>query len=557
MQMKIRPTALIILDGWGHSDNAHGNAIAQAHTPVFDRLVRSFPSAFLKTSGADVGLPDGQFGNSEVGHLNLGAGFVVDQDLTRIDRASRDGSLQRNAALLDLMHGAKNRASALHLIGLVGDGGVHAHARHLEALLSVAAAEGPDRALVHALTDGRDAPPTDGRKAIATLEATLKRIGTGRIASIGGRYHAMDRDKRWDRVALAWNAIVGGGSPIASSADEAISTAYSLGVTDEFIAPTIIAAPGEDPSSGLIRSGDAVLLFNFRADRMRQLLTALNDPGFDDFERELPSGLDIVTFTRYADGQRARVVFEPIDIEWPIARVFADAGLRQFHAAETEKYAHVTYFFNGGRERSFEGEERLIVPSPQVATYDRAPEMSARTLTDGLVRRIESGGDSFIVVNYANPDMVGHTGVLAAAITAVETVDQCLGRLLAALESAGGQAVVTADHGNCEMMIDPVTGGPHTAHTLNPVPISIFDTHQGAGRALCSGRLADVAPTLLAMASLPIPDLMTGNPLLDRVPSQTHTGLGDERRAGKAGPMEAAGIESRLPGSDHEHETDR
>lgn len=519
MQMSIRPIALIILDGWGHSDEVRGNAVAQASTPVFDRLMAEFPSSLLRTSGADVGLPDGQFGNSEVGHLNLGAGFVVDQDLTRIDRAIRDGSLARNEVLLRLVRDVRRRGAALHLIGLVGEGGVHAHARHLDALLALAAAEGPERVFVHALTDGRDAAPDAGLAAIEALEAEFERLGVGRIASVGGRYHAMDRDRRWKRIARAWAAIVTGDAPTAISAGAALRAAYGRGESDEFLAPTIVAPPGADPSAGLVRSGDGIILFNFRADRMRQLLSALTDPDFDGFERERPMDAEVVTLTRYADGQRAAAAFEPIDVDRPIARAFAEAGLRQFHAAETEKYAHVTYFFNGGREAPFEGEERLIVPSPKVATYDLAPEMSARPLTDGVVRRIETVRDAFTVVNFANPDMVGHTGDLSAAIRAVEVVDECLGRLLAAVEAAGGAAVVTADHGNCEMMIDPVTGGPHTAHTTNPVPIALFDPLGARRRPMRAGRLADVAPTLLALANLEPPSSMTGRVLVDVAPS--------------------------------------
>ena len=515
MQTTTHPTALIILDGWGHSDLVHGNAIAQAPTPVFDRLLADHPNARLQTSGTDVGLPDGQFGNSEVGHLNLGAGFVVDQDLTRIDRALADGSLAENAALLELMHSARARGAALHMIGLTGQGGVHAHARHLETLLKLAAVEGPERLYVHALTDGRDSPPRDGLAAIDAIEATLVGTGVGRIASVGGRYYAMDRDRRWERTALAWDAMVAGEGQRTASAHDVITDAYSNGVTDEFIDPTVIEPAGDDSDSSRIRAGDAVLLFNFRADRMRQLLSALTELEFDGFDRELPADLHVVTLTRYQDSQLARAAFDPIDVQHPLARVVSEAGLRQFHAAETEKYAHVTYFFNGGRETPFSGEERLLVQSPRVPTYDLLPKMSAEELTDGLLERIESGVDAFIVVNYANPDMVGHTGVLEAAIEAVATVDRCLGRLLAAIEATGGRALITADHGNCETMIDVHSGEPHTSHTTNPVPIVLFDPARASGEhSLQSGRLADVAPTLLEMMELPAPAAMTGRSLI-------------------------------------------
>jgi len=509
-----RKAALVILDGWGLSDRREGNAVALAATPVFDRLWSGYAHGRLQASGRDVGLPEGQFGNSEVGHLNLGAGFVVEQDIVRIDRAIEEGRLESNPALRSAVTGARERGAALHLIGLIGEGGVHAHSRHLDALLAMAAQLGPERVCVHAITDGRDGAPDAAESAIQGLQARLAELGVGRIATVGGRYFAMDRDRRWERTAKAWSAIVHGQAPRFDSALAALRAAYDSGTTDEFVEPAVIA-PSGDRDGCRPSDGDAVVLFNFRADRMRQLLSALTEPDFDGFDRgRRPADIDVVTLTEYRRDQRARSAFPPRAVEHPIARVISDAGLEQFHAAETEKYAHVTYFFNGGREEPFEGEGRLLVPSPSVATYDLQPEMSAEPLTDGVVERLGRGRDAFLIINYANPDMVGHTGNLAAAVSAVETVDRCLGRLIEALRVAGMPAIVTADHGNCEQMIDPDTGGPHTAHTHNPVPVIAVEFERpAAGGRLGEGRLADIAPTLLSMLGLPAPDAMTGTPL--------------------------------------------
>ena len=553
MRPDVRPVMLVILDGWGLSPEVNGNAVALAHTPTFDHLLASVPHARLRTSGRDVGLPDGQMGNSEVGHLNLGAGFVVDQDLTRLGKSIEDSTFFDNAVLGAAMDHAKSRGSALHLVGLVGEGGVHAHSRHLLALVEVAARRGLDKVFIQAITDGRDTPPTSGLDYVRDVQSAMDTRGLGRIASVSGRYWAMDRDKRWPRTARAWAAMTGNlshlsdaadtvgvplevelpaegtivahheesgdmtGVAIARTAEEAIMAGYTAGVTDEFLVPTVLVDPAGAPL-GPIRDGDAVVLFNFRADRMRQLLAVLTDPDFAGFPRRPPQDVAVVTMTEYVRGQPAPVAFPSLDVVWPIARVISEAGLRQYHTAETEKYAHVTYFFNGGREAPFPGEERVLTPSPKVATYDLEPQMSAAALTDALVDRILSRQDDFIVINYANPDMVGHTGILEAAIAAVETVDGCLGRALAALEAVGGAALVTADHGNCEMMIDPLTGGPHTAHTTNPVPLFLVgEGFDPTAYALTDGRLADVAPTLLALMSLTPPETMTGHSLLVEV----------------------------------------
>ncbi len=508
-----RPLALIILDGWGLAPAAADNAVDQAHTPVFDRILAECPHATLRTSGRDVGLPVGQMGNSEVGHLNLGAGFVVEQDLVRISREIEEGSFYENPALVAACQHARGRGTALHLLGLVGDGGVHAHARHLTALLELARRQGLEQVYVHAFTDGRDTAPESGLGFMTALMANMERVGVGTVATISGRYYAMDRDRRWDRTALAWAAMMDGAGESASEPLPAIQASYDAGVTDEFILPTVLRRPDGGPVA-TVGAGDAVVCFNFRADRMRQLLAALTEPDFDGFPCQRPADLHVVTFTEYVRAQRAAVAFPARDVSWPLARVLAEHGLRQLHAAETEKYAHVTYFFNGGREAPFEGEDRLLVPSPQVATYDLAPAMSAEGLTEALVARILDRDYDFIVVNYANPDMVGHTGDLAASVAAVETVDRCLGQILAALAEVGGAAIVTSDHGNAEMKRDPVTGGPHTAHTLNPVPFVLVGGTYGAGVTVSDGRLCDVAPTILTLLDLPVPADMTGRVLV-------------------------------------------
>ncbi|CAN5434258.1 2,3-bisphosphoglycerate-independent phosphoglycerate mutase [soil metagenome] len=501
-----RPVALIILDGWGIGRDEPGNAVLAARTPTMDRIWTEYPHTTLITSGEAVGLPAGQMGNSEVGHLNLGAGFIVYQWITRIDVAIADGSFNENAAILAAIDRCLANGSTLHLMGLVSNGGVHSHTRHLVAILKLAAAKGLTRVAIHAFTDGRDTAPQSGLGIVTALELELAAIGSGRIATVSGRYYAMDRDNRWARTQLAYDAIVSGKGEVAGSAAEAIQRSYDAGTTDEFVLPTIIGV------AATLEPGDAVISFNYRSDRMRQLIAAISEPGFDGFERSrFVDDLEIVTMTRYEEGLPVTVAFAPKDVEYPIARIVSEAGLKQFHAAETEKYPHVTFFFNGGREEPFPGEERALVPSPKVATYDLQPEMSAAGVTDAVVGAIESGTVDFIIVNFANCDMVGHTGVFDAAVQAVETADTSLARVLAALDAAGGVALVTADHGNAEEMIDRVTGGPMTAHTTNPVPIVLVVPAEDPLRnaKLRSGAvLSSVAPTLLQFLGVAPPESM-------------------------------------------------
>jgi 2,3-bisphosphoglycerate-independent phosphoglycerate mutase len=513
-----RPVVLVILDGWGIGRDEPGNAVLAARTPTMDRLLATYPHATLRCSGEDVGLPAGQMGNSEVGHLNLGAGFIVYQWISRIDRAIADGSIFGNHALVAAVERCVRHGSRLHLLGLVGDGGVHAHSRHLIALLELARQHGLDRVAVHAFTDGRDTSPTSGLGFVAEIERHLASLGVGRIASVSGRYYAMDRDKRWDRTQLAYQAVVSGSGPRAADARAAIEASYAAGTTDEFILPTVIT--GEDQAPVRIEPGDEIVFFNFRADRARQLTEALSVPDFAAFPRStvVATTCRVTTLTRYEPGLPVTVAFEPHDVVHPVARVVSEAGLRQFHCAETEKYAHVTFFFNGGREDPFPGEVRRLVPSPRVATYDLQPEMSASGVTDAVVKAVDSGEYDFVIVNYANCDMVGHTGVFAAAVAAVETVDTCLGRVLAAVAAAGGVAIVTADHGNAEEMIDRETGGPMTAHTTNPVSVVLVtpeDHPLRRARLRPDGILSAVAPAVLQLLGLVAPDDMTTPSLIE------------------------------------------
>jgi 2,3-bisphosphoglycerate-independent phosphoglycerate mutase len=503
-----RPVVLVVLDGWGHREDPADNAVAMADTPVFDRILAHGPHCLLRTAGLDVGLPEGQFGNSEVGHMNLGAGRVVEQDLVRIERAVAEGSLAGNAALARLIAAAQAGSGRCHLLGLMSPGGVHSHQDHLHALARLLARAGLEVRL-HLFLDGRDTPPTASPDYLRTLEAALAGERRVRIATVSGRFFAMDRDRRWERTEAAWQALVRASGPVAATAGEAIRRAHDAGTTDEFVPPTVIE--GHDG----IRDGDALLMANYRADRVRQLLDALVLDGFDAFAREgRPRLAASAGMTRYSDAlaDALLVLFPPVALEGNLGETLGRAGLRQLRIAETEKYPHVTFFFNGGEERPYPGEERILVPSPKVRTYDLQPEMSAGEVTDRLVAAIGRGGLDFILVNFANPDMVGHTGRLDAAVRAVATVDSCLGRVLDALARAGGAALVTADHGNCELMRDPLTGGPHTAHTVNPVPCVLVGGPAGAG--LDDGRLADVAPTLLALLGLPRPAAMTGRSLL-------------------------------------------
>jgi 2,3-bisphosphoglycerate-independent phosphoglycerate mutase len=507
-----RPVMLVILDGWGWREEAADNAVRQARTPNFDRLWAG-PHAFLRTSGLDVGLPDGQMGNSEVGHLNIGAGRVVMQELPRIGQAVADGSLARNPILLALIETLRGTGGACHLMGLVSPGGVHSHQDHAAALAHLLADAGVP-VQVHAFTDGRDTPPRSGAGDLVRLQSALP--PAARIATVAGRYYAMDRDHRWERVEAAWRALALGEGPAFADAAGAMKAAYAADVTDEFVPPAIIAGYGG------MADGDGLLCFNFRADRVREILAALLDPDFAGFSRpHVPKLAAVTGMTRYSDALEPFMgtLFPSQPMDGLLGEVVAEAGRRQVRLAETEKYPHVTYFLDGGQEAGLPGEDRVMVPSPKVATYDLQPEMSAPELTAKAVEAIGSGLYDLVVLNFANADMVGHTGSLPAAIKAVEAVDAGLGRIAEAVERAGGALLVIADHGNCEMMRDPETGGPHTAHTTNPVPVLLAGR---PGAALHDGRLADVAPTLLALLGLPQPAAMTGRSLLEA----------DARRAG-------------------------
>ena len=501
-----RLVGLVILDGWGLNPKREGNAVRLARTPVMTRLQSSYPTATLTTCGEAVGLPPGQMGNSEVGHLNLGAGRIVYQDLTKIDKAIADGDLERNAVLAETWRRAL-AGGTLHLIGLVSAGGVHSHERHLFSLLRLAAAAGVGRIRVHAFLDGRDTPPRCAEASIRATESVLADVAGGSIATVSGRFYSMDRDKRWDRTEKAYHAMVSGTGLRAPSALEAVASAYARGESDEFVTPTVIGGTG-----GEIRPGDTVLAFNFRPDRMRQITRAIADPDFGFFPRsDAPAPLHYVCMTEYDETFRFPVVFTDEPLRRTIGELVSEAGIRQLRIAETEKYAHVTYFFNGSEETPFPNEDRVLIPSPKVTTYDQKPEMSAFEVTAELEERLRDERYGFFVLNYANADMVGHTGVLDAAVRAVETVDTCLGRVLDAVARRDGLALVTADHGNAEQMIDEATGGPHTAHTLNPVPVLVAS---GEPRRLRSGILADVAPTLLELMALDQPAEMTGRSLL-------------------------------------------
>ncbi len=503
-----RPVVLTILDGWGLAPPGPTNAIAAANTPVFDRLMAAATGAQLQASEHHVGLPAGQMGNSEVGHTNLGAGRVVMQDLPRLDQAVSDGTLIDRPAFDRLRAALQTTGGACHLLGLVSPGGVHSHQSHIVALAKSLAAAGV-RVVLHAFTDGRDTPPQSAAGYLAAVAAALGGVPGVTIGTVIGRFYALDRDQRWDRVEAAWQALVLAKGEGASDAAAAIQAGYGRGETDEFIRPTVLNGyPG-------IRDGDGIVFANFRADRAREILHALLDPAFTGFSRPvLPQIAHAVGMVEYSTALNAFVdtAFPPERLEVTLGQVVAAAGKRQLRIAETEKYAHVTFFFNGGEETVFDGEDRILVPSPKVATYDLAPEMSAVEVTDKVVAAIGSGTFDLVVLNFANTDQVGHSGVFEAAVVAVECVDRCLGRVVAAVEAAGGVIVVTADHGNAEQMWDPETSGPHTAHTLNPVPI-LLAGHTG-DRRLVDGRLADVAPTLLELMGLGVPPAMTGRSLL-------------------------------------------
>jgi len=515
-QAPVSPVVLVILDGWGYREAMDGNAIAIAQTPVMDSLWAAYPRTLIRTSAKDVGLPDGQMGNSEVGHLNIGAGRVVPQELVRISDAVEDGTLRENKALLQVFQYVRSRGGKLHLVGLCSEGGVHSHLAHLLGLLDFAKSQELSDVCVHAITDGRDTQPHDGVEAIQKIQAHIDKIGVGRIATLSGRYYAMDRDRRWDRVKKAYDVMTQDGTGDGRRAVEVLKASYESGLTDEFVLPTRIA-------TGAVEPGDGVIFFNFRPDRARQLTQAFVDPKFNGFEREQIQPLAFATFTQYEPTFPVLVAFEPQNLNNILGQVIAQNGLRQFRTAETEKYAHVTYFFNGGLELPFEGEDREMVQSPMVPTYDRAPAMSAEPVTDVVIAAIEKRIYSLIVINYANTDMVGHTGNVEACVQAVETVDHCVGRLIESINKAGGTALITADHGNAEYMRDEA-GNPWTAHTTNPVPFILVEGEglkiPGHGTEVVlrdDGRLADIAPTILEILKLSQPVEMTGSSLVQPV----------------------------------------
>jgi len=514
-----RPVVLCILDGWGERAETEANAIALARTPHWDRFVSECPHATLEASAEEVGLPAGQMGNSEVGHMNLGAGRIVVQDLPRIDAAAANGELANNTAFRALVESLRIAGSTAHLMGLLSPGGVHSHQNHMVALARALCASGVPVA-VHAFLDGRDTPPRSADRFLEGFEAALAGLANLRIATIAGRYYAMDRDRRWDRTDRAYRAMVEGDGRHATDPITAIRNSHDRNIGDEFVEPLVIA-----DYAGMC-DGDGILMANFRADRVRQILSAIVEPEFDGFERRhVPSLSAALGMVEYSTELNAYLgaLFPSKPPTQTLGEIVSAAGLRQLRVAETEKYAHVTFFLNGGREAPFPGEERILVPSPKVATYDLQPEMSAPEVTDRLVEAVESGRFDFIVVNFANTDMVGHSGKLGATIEAVEAVDTCLGRLADAVSRAGGAMLITADHGNAEFMTDPATGDPHTAHSTNRVPCLLINGPPDRTQ-LRSGRLADVAPTVLELLDLPIPSEMTGRSLLSRTRAEVESG---------------------------------
>ncbi len=507
--MSKKPYALIIMDGYGVNDRHDGNAIYAAKTPNMDKYLKECPHSIVHASGMDVGLPDGQMGNSEVGHTNIGAGRIVYQELTRITKSIDDGDFFKNPALLGAIENCKKNNSALHFAGLLSNGGVHSHNKHLYGLLRLAKENGIENVHVHCFMDGRDVPPRSGAGFVEELVSQIRQIGVGDIATVMGRYYAMDRDNRWERVEKAYNAMVLGEGNTCESAVTAMNESYNNDVTDEFVVPTVIVKDGAPV--GKIQENDSVIFFNFRPDRAREITRTIVDPDFSGFDRKFFKTY-YVCMTQYdATMPNVEVAFKPESLSNTFGEYISKKGLRQLRIAETEKYAHVTFFFNGGVEQVYDGEDRALINSPKVATYDLQPEMSAPEVTDEVVKRIESGEYDVVVLNFANCDMVGHTGVFEAAVKAVETVDECLGRVVDAILKMGGKALITADHGNADQMVNYETGGPFTAHTTNVVPLVLIG--DGA-KELKNGRLADLAPTMLDLMGLEKPSEMTGESLL-------------------------------------------
>jgi 2,3-bisphosphoglycerate-independent phosphoglycerate mutase len=507
-----RPLVLIILDGFGHRDTTDANAIATANTPHLDKLLEEYPHTFISGSGRCVGLPEGQMGNSEVGHLNMGAGRIVHQDLTRIDLAIENGDFFSNPALVTAMNQAKQTGKAVHVMGLLSPGGVHSHENHLFALAEMGAKQGLSQLYFHPFLDGRDTPPKSAMASLRKLDSLCRTLGNCRIASLIGRYYAMDRDKRWERVQCAYRLLTEGVAPFqADSAEDALALAYARGETDEFVQATSIQDLND--TKGIIQDGDVIIFANFRADRARELTEAFINPEFQGFHRQVsPQLSDFVCLSEYDSRFKAAVAFPPQPMTHLLADCLSEAGLTQLRIAETEKYAHVTFFFNGGVERPYPGEERILIPSPKVATYDLKPEMSAPELTQKLVEAIRSARYDVIICNYANADMVGHSGDFQAAVKAIEAIDQSLGLIKQAIAETGGEMIITADHGNAEQMFDYQTNQPHTAHTSDPVPF-IF-VGRKAIIIKTDGKLSDIAPTMLYLLNLPKPSEMTGNSLV-------------------------------------------
>ena len=508
-----KPTVLLILDGYGERKEKEGNAIALAKTPVMDRLKKEFPYVEGQASGLFVGLPDGQMGNSEVGHMNMGAGRIVYQELTRITKSIQDGDFFENKALKAAVEHCKKEDSALHFMGLVSSGGVHSHIEHIYGLLELAKRAGLKKVYLHAFLDGRDTPPDSGKSFLLAVEKKMQELHVGEIATISGRYYAMDRDKNYDRVEKAYRAMVDGTGEKASSVEEAIDASYAKKVYDEFVLPTVIE---KDGAVHTVSDGDAMIFFNFRPDRAREICHAFCDDDFSFFERGARKNIFFVCFTDYDPTiPNKHVAFEKEEIHNTLGEVVSNLGKNQLRIAETEKYAHVTFFFNGGKEEPYEKEDRILVPSPkEVPTYDLKPEMSCYTVTEKLTEAIHSGKYDLVVANFANPDMVGHTGVLPAAIKAIEVVDECMGKVVDAVESMHGNLFILADHGNADIMIDEKTGEPYTAHTTNPVPFILVSEEKHKLRE--GGCLADVAPTLLELMGIPQPKEMTGKSLLEK-----------------------------------------
>lgn len=509
--MSKKPVMLMILDGYGNAPKSEGNAVSLAKKPNLDKLFEKYPTTELQASGLSVGLPEGQMGNSEVGHLNIGSGRIVYQELTRITKAISDGDFFENEALKKAMDNAKKSGTALHLMGLLSDGGVHSHIDHLKGLLEFAKKEGVQNVFVHAFMDGRDVPPSSGKEFIEKAEAMMAEVGVGKIATVSGRYYAMDRDNRWERVELAYNALVLGKGETANSAVQAIENSYHDNKTDEFVLPTVITKDGNALTN--IKNGDSVIFFNFRPDRAREITRAINDKEFAGFKRETLD-LTFVTMTQYDKTlEGVNVAYSPQTLTNTLGEYVSSKGLNQLRIAETEKYAHVTFFFNGGVEKENPGEDRKVIPSPKVATYDLKPEMSAYEVTEELLARLDSDKYDMIILNFANPDMVGHTGVVEAAVKAIEAVDECVGKIADKILEMDGCLFITADHGNAETMIDFSTGNPFTAHTTHPVPF-VWVSNDVDSKKLKTGKLADIAPTMLTQLGLEVPVEMTGENLV-------------------------------------------